>query len=89
MPGPAHNAKIAGEPPVMFPRHPFAVIERIALATPNPCEGSLGHLREMEMEEIIQDYNRAVKAGDRNEAQACVYDAVATARRWTLNPRSV
>lgn len=84
-----------------FPLHPVAELEVVAYATPNPCEGSIGHLRGDLAWEIADDFRR-VLAEDQDivtyyepgmtvdEIKMCiVHDATRTLHRWTASHNSV
>lgn len=77
------------------PAHPIAVMESIAYATPCPCEGSLGHLRQDVAWETRDDHRRAGEGDEEllgefaevvtlDEIRAsCTKDAVNAIVRWT------
>jgi nucleoside diphosphate kinase len=68
----------------MSATHPtIAAVRAMAEATPNPCEGSLGHLRDDFAWELEQNYIDATKAGDTAEQAACLVDAAEALARWS------
>lgn len=84
------------------PKHPIKVMERMAYATPNPCEGSIGHLRSDFAWELVDDYRRACESDESilgvydpptpcstfaEVRRSCTKDAVDAIIRWTIGPR--
>jgi hypothetical protein len=89
------DAFTRGTVPPIYPAHPVEVARGLASATPSPCEGSRGHLRDSyvwELEEDLMAVRRGVSplegvtVGDSNRAIAT--DACRAINRWMAEDRS-